>query len=112
MQAQGVQLPDQVALAGAADRGVAGHVAHRVQVDGKADGPLAHAGGGQGGLDAGVARADHRDIVLSGGKFSHGRFLFCLVWGAAFTVVYHSFAEKESPVSREPRKSNFADGFP
>ena len=76
LAAQGVQLPDQVALAGAADGGIAGHVAHRVQVDGKADGPLAHAGGGQGGLNAGVARANHRDIVLSGGKFSHGRFPF------------------------------------
>ena len=29
-----VQLPDQVALAGTADGGVAGHIAHRVQVDG------------------------------------------------------------------------------
>ena len=35
---QGVQLPHQVALARAADGRVAGHVAHRVQVDGEAQG--------------------------------------------------------------------------
>ena len=39
--AQCVQLPDEVSLTGAADGGVAGHVAHRVQINGKADG--AHA---------------------------------------------------------------------
>ena len=36
LTAQGVQLPDQMALAGAADGGVAGHVAHGIHVDGKA----------------------------------------------------------------------------
>ena len=35
---QGVQLPDQMALAGAADSRVAGHVAHRIQIDGEDDG--------------------------------------------------------------------------
>ena len=35
---QGVQLPHQVALPRAADGRVAGHVAHRVQVDGEAQG--------------------------------------------------------------------------
>ena len=68
---QGVQLPDQVALAGAADGGVAGHVAHRVQVDGEADGPHPQAGGGQGRLDASVARADDGDVKLSSGEFFH-----------------------------------------
>ena len=63
---QGVQLPDQVPLAGAADGRVAGHVAHRVQVDGEADGPAAQARRSKGGLDPRVASADYRDIILSG----------------------------------------------
>ena len=63
---QGVQLPDQVALAGAPDGRVAGHVAHAVQVDGEAHRAQPHAGGGQGGLDARVARADHGNVKLSG----------------------------------------------
>ena len=64
---QGVQLPHQVALARAADGRVAGHIAHRVQVDGEADGAHAHTGGGQGRLDARVAGADDGDIEFSGG---------------------------------------------
>ena len=68
---QGVQLPDQVALAGAADSRVAGHVAHRIQVDGKDDGLHPQPGGGQRRLDPGVARADHGDIKLSGEEFGH-----------------------------------------
>ena len=62
---QGVQLPDQVALAGAADGGVAGHVAHGVQIDGKAHRVQPQPGGGQGRLDARVARADDGDITVS-----------------------------------------------
>ncbi len=63
---QGIQLPDQVALAGAPDGGVAGHVAHRIQVDGEAQGAHAHPGGGQRSLDARVAGANDGDIKLSG----------------------------------------------
>ena len=63
---QGVDLPHQVPLAGAADGGIAGHIAHRVQVDGEAQGFHPQPGGGQGGLDARVARADDGDIKLSG----------------------------------------------
>ena len=44
---QSVQLPDQVALAGTADGGVAGHIAHRVQVDGEHDGLHPQPRGGQ-----------------------------------------------------------------
>ena len=68
---QGVQLPDQVALAGAADGRVAGHVAHRVQVDGKTDGLPPQPGRGQGCLDAGVAGADDRNIIFSCQKRLH-----------------------------------------
>ena len=68
---QGVQLPDQVALAGAADGGVAGHVAHSVQIDGKDDGLQPQAGGGQSRLDAGVTGADDGNIKLSRRKSFH-----------------------------------------
>ena len=62
LTAQGVDLPDQMALAGAADGGVAGHIAHCVQVDGEAEGAKAQAGGGQSGLNAGMACAYHGHI--------------------------------------------------
>ena len=62
--AQGIQLPDQVALAGAADGGVAGHIAHGIQVDGKENGLEAQPGGGQGGLNAGVARSDDGHVAI------------------------------------------------
>ena len=68
---QGVQLPDQVALAGAADGGVAGHVAHSVQIDGKDDGLQPQAGGGQSRLDAGMSGADDGNIKLSRRKGFH-----------------------------------------
>ena len=61
---QGIQLPDQVALAGAADGGVAGHIAHGVQVDGEEDGVQSQPGGGQGSLNAGVARADDGHVAF------------------------------------------------
>ena len=74
---QGVQLPHQVALPRAADSGVAGHVAHRVQVHGEAQGAQPHAGAGQGRLDARVPRADHGHVKLSGEVSVHThRFLF------------------------------------
>ena len=63
---QGVQLPDQVALAGAADGGVAGHVAHGVQVDGQAHGVQPQPGGGQRGLNARVPCTDDGDVTASG----------------------------------------------
>ena len=73
---QRVQFPDKVPLAGAADGGIAGHIAHSVQIDGKNDGLKAKAGGGQRRLDAGVARADDSDIKLSGKKGIHSSILF------------------------------------
>ena len=71
LASQGVQLPHQVALARAADGGVAGHVAHRVQVDGKTYRAQAHAGGGKRGFNAGVSGPDHGNIVLSSVVIGH-----------------------------------------
>ena len=65
LAAQGVQLPDQMALPRAADGRVAGHVAHAVQIHGKAHRVKAQARRGQGGLDPGVARADDGNIAFS-----------------------------------------------
>ena len=65
LAAQGVQLPHQMALAGAADGGVAGHIAHGVQIDGKEDGMQPQPGGGQRGLDARVTRTDDGHVTAS-----------------------------------------------
>ena len=61
LPAQRVQLPDQVALAGAADGRIAGHIAHRVQRHGKQHRLQPHAGASQCRFDAGVTRADDSD---------------------------------------------------
>ena len=63
--AQSVDFPDDVALAGAADGGVAGHIAHRVQVDGEQDGVHAKPGTGQCGFDARMTRADDGNVTAS-----------------------------------------------
>ena len=75
LAAQGVQLPHQVALAGAADGGIAGHVAHRVQIDGKDNGLQPQPGSCQGRLDPGVTGTHYRDVKLSSVKFGHGIIL-------------------------------------
>ena len=61
--AQSVQLPDQMALARAADGGVAGHIAHSVHIDGKTNGVQTQSGGGQSGLNAGMTGADDGHIA-------------------------------------------------
>ena len=66
LPAEGVKLPHQMALAGAADGGVAGHVSHAVKIDSKADRIHPKPRRGKGGLDPCVARPDHRDIAASG----------------------------------------------
>ena len=66
LSAEGVDLPDQVALGRAADGRVAGHVAHPVGGDGEDGRPAAKACGGQPRLDSGVARADDGDFIMSG----------------------------------------------
>ena len=60
--AQRVHLLDQVALADAADAGVAAHLAQRLDVVGQQQRLAAHAGRGQCGLGAGMAAADDDDV--------------------------------------------------
>ena len=71
LAAQCVDLAHQLPLARAAHGGVAGHVAHRVQIDGEADGAQTHAGGGESGLNARVTRTDDSNIKLSGDALGH-----------------------------------------
>ena len=68
---EGVDFADQVALADAADGGVAGHLADAGAAVGDQDGAGAHAGGGGGGFAAGVASANDDDVEGS----AHGRFI-------------------------------------
>ena len=63
--AQGVDLPYQVALGGAADGGVAGHIADKIQRQGEDGGFGAQHRRRVGGLDTGVPRAHHNDVVGS-----------------------------------------------
>ena len=65
---QNVQLPYQLALARAADGRVAGHVAHAVQIDGKAHRPCTQARRGQRGLASRVPRTDDGNIKFPGLK--------------------------------------------
>ena len=71
--AQRVKLPHQMPLARAADGGVAGHIAHRVKVDGEADRFLPQPRACERGFNAGMARADDGDVVVAGKKFVHRR---------------------------------------
>ncbi len=63
LAAEGVDLADEVALGRAADGGVAGHEGDVLQVHAEEEGPAPHAGGRQRCLAAGVAGADHDDVV-------------------------------------------------
>ena len=65
---QGVQLPYQMAFARTPDGRIAGHVAHRVQVDGEQHRIQTHPGRRQGGLDPRVTRADHGNIAAASFK--------------------------------------------
>ena len=67
--AQRVKLPHQMALARAADGGVAGHIADGVQIDREHDRLQPHPRTGQPCLDPGVSRADHGDIIPPSVKF-------------------------------------------
>ena len=67
--AQRVQLAHQMPLARAADGGVAGHVAHGVEVDRKDRRVQPHPRTGKPRLDPGVARADDGCVKCSGMKF-------------------------------------------
>ena len=61
---QGVHLAHQLAFAGAADGGVAGHQGDALHVEGHQQGLLPQAGSGQGGFAAGMPGADHHQIVV------------------------------------------------
>ena len=62
--AEGVDLADDLPLGDAADGRVAAHLADGVGVHGQQDGAQPEPGGGQGGLDAGVAGADDDDVII------------------------------------------------
>ena len=66
LAAERVELAHEMALPRAADGGIAGHIAHCVQVDREAHGPQPHPRGGQGGFYPGVSRADDGDIKCAG----------------------------------------------
>ena len=61
--AQRIDLPDQMSLAGAANGGVAGHIAHCVQINGKNDGFQPQPGSGKGCLNACVACAYDGNVI-------------------------------------------------
>ena len=65
LAAQSVQLADKMPLAGAADGGVAGHVADAVHVHSEAYRVKPQPRGGEGGLNARVSRADNGNIAFS-----------------------------------------------
>ena len=62
---QSVQFPNQMALAGATDGGIAGHIAHRIQIDGKEDGLMTKPCTGQRRFDACMTGTDHRHFAAS-----------------------------------------------
>ena len=80
--AQRVDLLDQMALADAADRGIAGHLAERLDVVGQQQRARAHARGGQRGLGAGVAAADDDDVVAVEGRVAGAGSIRALSRGA------------------------------
>ncbi len=61
-----VDFLDQVALADAADRGVAGHLPERLDVVGEQQRARAHARGGERGFGAGMAAADDDHVETIG----------------------------------------------
>ncbi len=69
--AQGVDLPDHVALGQAADGRVAGKVPDALGVDGQEQGGQAQPGRGHGRLAPGVAGADHHQVEEGGRGTAH-----------------------------------------
>src|SRR5690349_11411383 len=63
LAAERIDLLDEVALADAADGGVAGHLADVVEVERQHERRRAHARAGERRLDAGMAGADDDDVV-------------------------------------------------
>ena len=63
--AQGVNLPDELALGHPPDRGTAGHGGHLVQIDDRQKHAAPHAGSGERRLAAGMAGANHDKIKFA-----------------------------------------------
>lgn len=63
--AQCVDLPDEMAFCRAADGRIAGHIGDLVERNGKQHRAAAQTGRGKGSLHAGMACADHGDIISS-----------------------------------------------
>ncbi len=68
--AQGIDLLDQMALADAADGGVAAHLAESFHIMREQQGAHTHASGRQGRFGTGMAAADHDDVE-TGRKVHH-----------------------------------------
>src|SRR5580765_3692805 len=64
--AEGIDFADEVALGNAADGRVAGHLRDEVEVHGDERSLQTHAGTGARGFAAGVAAADHYNVILLG----------------------------------------------
>ena len=70
LAAQRIQLPDQMALPGAANGRIAGHIAYGIQVDSENNSFEPQPRRGQASLDPRVARANDSDLIASG-KIGH-----------------------------------------
>ena len=63
LAAERVDLADEMALADAADRGIAGHLADMIEVEREHQRARAHPSGSERGFDTGMAGANHDDVV-------------------------------------------------
>ena len=105
LSAEGVQFPHQMALARAADGGVAGHVAHAVEIDREAHGVKPQARRGQGGFDPGVSRAYDRHVASArviSNQLQTPRFL-------EYIVLFYHPAPAES--NTNPFQEKFGKSF-
>ena len=66
LAAQGIDFPHQMSLGGTADGGIAGHIGHSVQGEGKQHGTAPQTGSGKGSFHTGMTGADYRHINGSG----------------------------------------------
>ncbi len=74
--AQGINFANQMSLGDSADGGVAGHLGDEIDVEGIEGGFQAHAGGGHGGLAAGVSGANDYYVELFSEALHGCCFLF------------------------------------
>jgi hypothetical protein len=82
-----------MALTGAADSRIAGHVADGVKVYGEYYGFETHAGGGKGGFYAGVPCPDDRDVTGSRYKI-HSGLSFQHILPAYFSLCLRQLQQK------------------